>query len=381
MQGLLAHNENRSPQSPIPRGVYAGGANMRGAQHFAHTTNNVASVGKNKRMAAILVVVGVCTLLLLYGASGSGGDHTSTTTPTTEAGTDAPTLDTPSKVAVSSSTKKTSKGGVATAIVVGGGGSLTNVPVWGYNKDRNIPRWKAISTSIAGDNRQGAFTVVDYGADQGFFSISTAAAFPTARVIGLELGGVGGEIWKKKNSQDVLEIQEQKVKELRVEGRMMICQTMVKPEHFSALEAVHSVSDYQYVLSVFHWFDLKTREDFEKTIAALLRNSKTTFIELPTIGDNSKLIRQQVGWENFVKWYDGRTDTGIILREAAEAHNIVVKVTPIASVPWIRWTRVVHRIDVVDETVSSTLLCKERRQIYGCNTERTLHQSCTGYDE
>ena len=368
---------------------------MRGAQHFSHVNNNVVnSVGKRKRMGVILVVVGICTLLLVYGATGGGGGS-STAGPVTEVGTTSPhdNGQHPSSIVSSAKTNNNNhnKGGLISATTEddiadsvksrGPTGALTMIPAWGYNKDRNIPRWKAISASIAGDHRQSAFTVVDYGADQGYFSISTAATFPLSRVIGLEMGGVGGEIWKKKNSQEVLDIQEQKIKELGVEGRMMICQTMVKPDHFFALETARSVSDYQYVLSVFHWFDLKTRADFEKAIAALLRNAKTTFIELPTIGDNSKLIRQQVGWEHFVKWYDGRTDTGIILREAAEAHNIVVKVTAIATVPWVKWTRVVHRIDVVDASASSSLMCKERRQIYGCNPARSLHQSCTGYDE
>lgn len=399
MQGLLAHSETRSPQSPIPRGVMGSHfANGGARNHHTHSHSFGNGVGmsgvpmgggaslvgtsliRRKKTAVVAFVVGICALLLIYNSTGGGPPKTATETGGSASAATQGAAATRGQTLIDD---------VSALTAVGGGGAvdLRQIPAWGYNRDRNVPRWKAIAASIAADQRRGPFTVVDYGADQGFFSISTAATFPTARVMGLEMGGVGGEIWKKKDSQDVLDIQEKKIKELAVNGRMMICQTLVKPEHFFALESAASVSDYQYVLSVFHWFNLPTRADFEKAVSALLHNAKTTFIELPTIGDNSKLIRQQVGWENFVKWYDGRTDTGLILKEAAEAHGMRVKVVAIATVPWVKWTRVVHRIDIIGgdeapggEKGAAAFQCMTRRKIYGCNEKRTQHQSCIGYN-
>lgn len=246
---------------------------------------------------------------------------------------------------------------------------------WGYNRERNIPRWKAIYKSIAKDHepsRRNApttpFTIVDYGSDQGYFSISAANYFPQATVIGLEMGGVGGEIWNKgkKKDMDVLQIQEGHLERLGLTN-MQICQTTMHQSHFFALKEAKAVSDYQFVLSVFHWFKLDTRRDFEKVLVTLLSNARTTFIELPTIGDNSALIRKQVGYDRFAKWYDGRTNVAQIIRESAAAENVEVEVELVLSFPWVRWTREVYRVDYVAHRGREiSFECAQRRKIYGC---------------
>lgn len=261
---------------------------------------------------------------------------------------------------------------------------------WGYNKDRNVPRGKAILGSLnddvengrfaTNDRSEAIFTLVDYGSDQGYFSISVAKLFPKANVIGVEMGGVGGEIWKKADSQDVLSIQEDKIQEHGVGRNMHICQTKVVPEQFFALKDKNLVSDYQFVLSVFHWFDLPTRTEFDKTISTLFLNARTTFIELPIIGDNSPLIRKQVGWKNFVKWYDGRTDMTQIIAEAAEAHGLSVKIALVAAVPWVKWQRETYRVDVLsvgggEAAPAINFDCVERRKIYRC-ASRAKYSSC-----
>eukprot|EP00388_Colpodella_angusta_P003215 GDKJ01011425.1.p1 GENE.GDKJ01011425.1~~GDKJ01011425.1.p1 ORF type:complete len:195 (+),score=16.57 GDKJ01011425.1:78-662(+) len=194
------------------------------------------------------------------------------------------------------------------------------------------------------------------------------------------MGGVGGEIWKKADSQDVLSIQEAKIQEFGVESNMHICQTKVAPEQFFLLKDKGLVSDYQFVLSVFHWFDLPTRVEFDKTISTLFLNARTTFIELPIIGDNSPMIRKQVGWKNFVKWYDQRNDMTQIIAEAAEAHGLTVKVTMVAAVPWVKWQRETYRVDVIsvkggEDSPAINFGCEDRRTIYRCAT-RPKYSSC-----
>lgn len=288
---------------------------------------------------------------------------------------------------------------------------ILELPPWGYNRDRNTPRWRAIYASIAADQRRMVlpngqprhFTLVDYGADQGYFSISVAKFFPQALVMGLEMGGVGGEIWKRNKRRDgkdvidadVLAVQEGKIAELGVKN-MLICQTKVEPGHFFALNGQRLISDYQLVLSVFHWFRLPDRAAFERTVTALFRNARTTFIELPTMGDGSALIRKQVGWEFFSKWYDNRNDIAEILSAAAKNQGLQVRVTRVIGVRWIRWEREVFRVDVIPSSASLSSSspadaptrpvdgsfdkegfgCAARQKIYGCNLSRALHNKC-----
>jgi hypothetical protein len=260
----------------------------------------------------------------------------------------------------------------------------TALPPWGYNSARNSPRLTAIQDSINSDWKDVAeaeFTLVDYGSDQGYFSVNIAYLFPRSRVISIEMGGVGGEIWKKKkkvDTPDVLTIQESMVAKHDVTN-MRICQTKVLPTMFDELNAANVKHRYQLVLSVFHWFALPTRAAFEHAITNLFKNAATTFIELPTIGDRSALIRKQVGWENFEKWYDGRDDIGVIISDAAKSVNLRVRVTKLVSVPWLTWARDMYRVDV--EGFSTPALdtlekCRERRSTYQC-ASRTRFELCT----
>lgn len=262
---------------------------------------------------------------------------------------------------------------------------------WGYNADRNVPRWKAIYRSIASDavsqDTSRPLSVIDHGADQGYFSVSMAKFFPHATVIGLELGGAGGMIWvkgKQLAKTDVLRDQEGHLDRNEVTN-MIICQTRMHQKHFFALRDAHSVVDYQLMLSVFHWFDLKTRDAFEEAIAALFSTARTTFIELPIVGDKSKLIRDQVGYENFVKWYDGRDDIGLVLSDAAKNQHIQVRVQKILSSKWVKWTREVFRVDYLgpaaagaDDSVvvPTSFQCAKRLEVYGCNMTRKRFLSC-----
>jgi hypothetical protein len=259
---------------------------------------------------------------------------------------------------------------------------------WGYNADRNVPRWKAIYRSIASDafshDPTHPLSVIDHGADQGYFAVSMAKFFPHATVIGLELGGAGGMIWvkgKQLAKTDVLRDQEGHLDRNQL-SNVIICQTRMHQRHFFALRAARSVVDYQLMLSVFHWFDLKTRDAFEEAVAALFATARTTFIELPIVGDKSKLIRDQVGYENFVKWYDGRDDIGQILMDAAKNQRIQVRVQKILSSKWVKWTRDVFRVDYFgpvgsdDLAIPASFQCEKRLEVYGCNMTRKRFLSC-----
>lgn len=285
---------------------------------------------------------------------------------------------------------------------------------WGYNKERNVARWDAIRRSIDSDferqdndgtpqgkSKKGQrFVLVDYGSDAGYFSVNAAFTFKRKNifVVSVEMGGVGGEIWLKPGQKkDVLAVQEAQAAAHAVEQNMMICQTRMHQKMFFQLVERGESHRYQLVLSVFHWFDLPTRKHFEEAIVALFKNAQTTFIELPTIGDKSKIIRKQVGWERFRVWYDNRTDIQQILEDAGQLQDFPIKVTKIVAVPWpntgpykSKWTRDVYRVDWNLRAIAAKqqeqhqqrqqsqqqqlFTCDTRKQIYGCAHRPKLHK-------
>eukprot|EP01060_Flectonema_neradi_P029053 TRINITY_DN3933_c0_g1_i4.p1 TRINITY_DN3933_c0_g1~~TRINITY_DN3933_c0_g1_i4.p1 ORF type:complete len:346 (+),score=59.63 TRINITY_DN3933_c0_g1_i4:114-1151(+) len=248
-------------------------------------------------------------------------------------------------------------------------------PTFGYNKKRNVERWTMIYTSMAADKiSDKEVSVVDYGADEGYFSISTSFAFQQATVIALDMGGFGGSIWKSSSTHDVLTIQSNKIKEYGRGDRMSICQTSAKPEHFASLLEKGSGHDYQFVLSVFHWFEMPDRESFEIVLVNLLSNAKTTFIELPIAGDFGPRFMKQVGSKNFVKWYDGRSDIQQIISDSLKARGAVGTVTKVGSVKWLPgdkkkgekdWDRELFRVDMNEAPASYS--CDTHFSVYGCS--------------
>eukprot|EP01062_Namystynia_karyoxenos_P068231 TRINITY_DN625_c0_g1_i1.p1 TRINITY_DN625_c0_g1~~TRINITY_DN625_c0_g1_i1.p1 ORF type:complete len:411 (+),score=107.23 TRINITY_DN625_c0_g1_i1:74-1234(+) len=255
-------------------------------------------------------------------------------------------------------------------------------PEWGYNKKRNHARWAFIHKEIAMDGvGDRKLSLVDYGSDEGYFSISVAHAFPRSVVMGVELGGVGGSIWMKKGSMDVLQTQERKIREFGVQPRVVICQTGVAPKHFFALRKEGLRHDYQFVLSVFHWFSMPDRTSFEEVLVAMLGNARTTFIELPIVGDRGPRFAKQVGWANFLKWYDGRSDIGQVLRDSLRAQGVDGEVRLVGSVKWYPadpkkgetkdWMREVYRVDIPRrpeyDQPGVPWDCDAHFRVYGCN--------------
>eukprot|EP00755_Sulcionema_specki_P023798 Sspe_Gene.79753::Locus_50079_Transcript_1_1_Confidence_1.000_Length_1187::g.79753::m.79753 len=276
--------------------------------------------------------------------------------------------------AVDSATEKPEQRPVITGSTVEKDGVSYLDPPFGYNRKRNVARWGMIYKELAADSiGDRPISVVDYGADEGYFSISTAFTFPSATVIALDMGGTGGSIWSKKGSKDVLKVQEGKIDAYGVAPRVVICQTAAKPDHFFELTKRGTGHDYQFVLSVFHWFTMPDRTSFEEVLVALLKNAKTTFIELPIVGDMSKRFMQQVGSQYFVKWYDGRSDMRQILEESMKAKGLAGRVKRVGGVKWLPgdkskgekdWEREVFRVDVDPQPLSFN--CNEHFAVYGC---------------
>lgn len=266
-------------------------------------------------------------------------------------------------------------GGDAPQVEIGGsvpagGGHSNLLSPWGYHSKRNIPRLSAILAEIRRD-ATSSFSLVDYGSDQGYFSVSIAHEFPDALVFSVELGGKGGDIYRAIKGEDVIDVQRRMIKRFGVHN-VHICRARVHEQYFGKLVGRGVRHRYQLVLSVFHWLPMETRDEFELVLADLLQGAYTTFIELPIMGEDPVLHRQ-VGAERVRKWYDGRVDVREIILETAKARRINgVQVREIAAVPWLKWKRRVFRVDVGeggDETTAH-YPCKDLQAVLRCEQQQ-----------
>ncbi|EFA83709.1 hypothetical protein PPL_02776 [Heterostelium album PN500] len=185
-------------------------------------------------------------------------------------------------------------------------GILAGATETGYHPLRNLPRWRMIEREIEMDSKNLRVIpenakAVDYGSNHGYFSVNLAQKLPNVLVMSLE-GEAIGEYSKAH------EAHEAKMKELEINNNYL-CKTTIKSSMFKELVTKKHVYEYQLCLSVFHWFGMKTREQFEEVLMNHLMNGKTTFIELP----------EAIHYEGYAQhaakdinvWYAGRTEDQI----------------------------------------------------------------------
>ncbi|KAK5579812.1 hypothetical protein RB653_009499 [Dictyostelium firmibasis] len=175
----------------------------------------------------------------------------------------------------------------------------------GYHPYRNLPRWRMIERELNLDDRDVKDSkMADYGSNQGFFSIQLAQKFPDATVFSFE-----GEAMNEYKS--AASIHEGKIQDLGLKNNYL-CKTRILPSMFEQLsQQHHHLYEYQFCLSIFHWFDMKTQQDFEDTLSNHLMSSRTTFIELP----EAMLYKGREGqhaWGRVNTWYQGRNEDEIL---------------------------------------------------------------------
>jgi hypothetical protein len=248
------------------------------------------------------------------------------------------------------------------------------LPAWGYNPARNAARWKAIGGSIAADvpSRGAKFTLADYGADQGFFSVSAAVSFPESTVMPVEAGGTGGVLWAK--DVDAIEIMKGKIREHKA-SNIVLCKTTFTGESFRKFADAHLVLDYQFLLSVIHWFEMSNKDEWEVAIVNIVRAARTTIIEFPFISpdEHNGLMKNQVGYARWKTWLAGRgnwTDAVYAAFEnpTANPQKLRINMVELASLPWMENSRrLIHRIDVVEGLEPLNFACEQRKQLLACD--------------
>eukprot|EP01102_Stenamoeba_stenopodia_P007805 TRINITY_DN2205_c0_g1_i1.p1 TRINITY_DN2205_c0_g1~~TRINITY_DN2205_c0_g1_i1.p1 ORF type:complete len:489 (-),score=152.84 TRINITY_DN2205_c0_g1_i1:67-1533(-) len=249
-------------------------------------------------------------------------------------------------------------------------GIINEKESYGYHPIRNLPRWMMIARELDGDLKENPdllkkpaeeMTMVDYGSNYGYFSVHLAQKFPNGKMVSLE-----GEATTEYKSAAT--VHKEKLQELGVNNNY-ICRTRTQPHAFTALKNSHQVYAYQLCLSVFHWFNMPTKESFEEALYNHLMNSRTTFIELPEARKYDGREGQHA-WDWVNKWYNGRTEVQII-NDLAKKYlwgRYEVKVLGAISHD-NRTVRKMLRVDLLDNHPSADV--NVVLKTYGCNKDNT----------
>ena len=167
----------------------------------------------------------------------------------------------------------------------GGAPPLPYAP-WGYHVDsrasstwtRMLVRWGMVSSAIRRDgSAQQAAYAVDWGSNEGFFSISLLHAFPSWHVLAVDVN----DLYHGHYSQDVHRQKLAALLPTTLAAQSSLCQGRLSIDAVFKLRATQAMLDYQLALSIFHWLPLATLSEFNRVLGRFLRNAKTTFIELP----------------------------------------------------------------------------------------------------
>jgi hypothetical protein len=164
---------------------------------------------------------------------------------------------------------------------------------WGYASDTMYhQRWALIEPQMTRDR----FTLIDWGSDSGWFSVTTALAFPRSNVLAVD----GSVMLGDTNIQQHLA----KIAEEKIENDSLV-NSLFDANTFAALKS-HAVN-YQYALSVFHWMGdgigrpLSDKNDWDQAFLDLIQCAEVTFFEVPN-EDNPQETPHRIR-----AWYNGRT--------------------------------------------------------------------------
>lgn len=274
---------------------------------------------------------------------------------------------------------------------------------WGYASSRNEARWAImapvvveamfdVARSTAAPS--GAFrcpaapganslfspplVAIDYGADQGYFSVALAvaarevvaalcpqspisgAASPSAAslVLAVEKGGVGGSLWVSRRGAQTAPTGKQRspnnghldvhlrirdgAARFGVASSVRVCPVEVTAATWQQWEDVSVATSggsparcgasVQLALSMLHWVSgLDTRDAFLRGIGDLAAKARLTVVELP-----HPAARRTFGEKRYRAWYrgDGRENVTALLAEAAAVHCPACRVRLLGRTAW-----------------------------------------------
>ena len=232
---------------------------------------------------------------------------------------------------------------------------------FGYQPERNIPRWRVISDEIVKDGHAAAarISLIDYGSNAGWFSLCFAATFPRGMVVSVDimscrkpdiLGNRGGmqamapRLHKLKGGQYGI-------------TNNILCDSKITGWSFGELRRSGTVFDYQLSLSVLHWLHMKGQRAFFTAFANHVSVARTSFVEMPLPAEG---VRQT----DVRQWYAGMNNDPMQLMGAAVAARMPGRNVTIRELRG--GYRPMYRVDVHDvpppqmhcDAVVKALLCR-----------------------
>ena len=239
------------------------------------------------------------------------------------------------------------------------------------HEKRYVDRWCQIGASIAQDaelisGRYTSFSVVDYGSNEGYFSLAIATSFPMSTIISVDFN----EVFFGVTPRDA-HVRHRKHMSA---SNNLICHSQYSVSMINSLLSAGVRVRYALVLSIFHWLPLRGRAEFLDTLCMAVQTAVTTFIELPEWGKNTT-----VNWEFWQHWY-GPEDMLIVLTKALRGCACNPKVSFLGentidygqSHPSTT-TRKIFRIDL-NECSDTKSTCPELFRGLQCNA--SLSDSC-----
>jgi glycosyltransferase involved in cell wall biosynthesis len=166
---------------------------------------------------------------------------------------------------------------------------------YGYNPERNEPRWRALNSQLA---ELKPASVVDYGSNYGYFSTEAAQTYSKAFVVSIESGEMGHTDDSRYGQAGMLSHHRNDIQQRNLNNNV-IWQFAVDPGWFKYLKDENARFDVQLCMSFLHWLDLPTRADFVSCLRIMVENANTTLLEMP-----KPELRQHNGAQ-IMQWYDG----------------------------------------------------------------------------
>jgi hypothetical protein len=246
---------------------------------------------------------------------------------------------------------------------------------WGYAVGRNAARWALIRQSLIqspplsilreqnkedGGSHGTLFEVVDFGADQGYFTLSTSLLLSALlryygrdgyyiRALAVEKGGFGGSFWKAQEmkARSVHDIFTSMAHSMSVDAavRFSLCPTVVNALTFHRdMSRAHCQPTVQLLLSMLHWVDgVDGEAGLLRAICNLAKNAEVTFVELP-----HPAARKTFGVRRYAEWYRREVNVTKLLQKAVHPANCEARcatVDVVGRTPWGKGLfREIHRI-------------------------------------
>jgi hypothetical protein len=224
-----------------------------------------------------------------------------------------------------------------------------DIPNAGYRLNDNITRWQAIRCEIKAEKKAlQKKTIIEFGSNFGFLSLSMAAEFANGSVYSIEgsfgTGNEGGNHAKKASE---ITLSKGIQSHLAIRNKYNLNNNYILPgiadnNLFKRIIDAGIQFDYQLSLSVFHWIVDASKNGESKNAREILANhlrlARTTFIELPDMKQGKPLPDV----------YKDYSSIAHAIAATCSEFGLRVRITYLCTCKWYGF-RDTFRIDLIDD--------------------------------